>query len=486
MPTTKADVDDGGQLESPETLIRDAVADRFELKHGESISPEDDRLDAFINDVVIADITDTVYDCTIERWMNKHVTHTTIEESTPDYESRTHHEVPVRDPEEYVNSVYYYSTDHEVQTCSSCSGEEVLCNQCDGRGNTDCQNCMQGTVLETKICPDCGGDGEVEDGRCYKCNKHGEETITESCDTCTLGKVVKEVGTKRIEVTCDDCNGDGEITRNVPCSRCNGMNTSYTSCPTCSDGQIEEQVPCQACQGSTTVNCPTCNGGGNWCDACHNTGETHKHLLITAKYAARAGVDFEPDDPPMYLSNKYNTDIESFNEGSHNIDIPQDDEAVERIKRQRAVNTHQVREVTYEYDESTYTVYQIDGSIYNDAVPDISPAESDNQASNNGFLFRFRPSIRDILTGIVGVGAYMLFLAVALDMSSLAIQGVAGIATLGIAWALSASPRAAIPGVLFWAGAPILLVGTITLEVAVMGVAIAAPLGLVVIRQSLN
>jgi hypothetical protein len=81
--------------------------------------------------------------------------------------------------------------------CEECDGTgEVNCHICDGVGEIDCEEC-NGSGIDSdndeEECRDCNGAGKTT---CYGC--HGNET--ESCQNCIDGLV-----------TCDECDGSGEI-----------------------------------------------------------------------------------------------------------------------------------------------------------------------------------------------------------------------------------------------------------------------------------
>lgn len=94
--------------------------------------------------------------------------------------------------EKILNNLFFAhflesSNDYAIETCDVCGGGAEI----------DCENCQDGA----NVCEDCGGSGEVEhngeDVTCETCDGDGEI----KCDDCG--------GTGRIE--CDTCNGYGEV-----------------------------------------------------------------------------------------------------------------------------------------------------------------------------------------------------------------------------------------------------------------------------------
>ena len=77
----------------------------------------------------------------------------------------------------------------------------MKCNECDGRGKLDCQECEGAGFLELD-CDKCLSEGTIREGglvvRCPECN--GEGKIAEDCVECD-GEGSRE---------CESCSGSGE------------------------------------------------------------------------------------------------------------------------------------------------------------------------------------------------------------------------------------------------------------------------------------
>ncbi len=161
--------------------------------------------------------------------------------------------------------------------CPECGGEkEVECHYCKGTGRQDCPRCNDG---KTK-CGKCGGSGKVlldcpvcDCGyvikwrwiNCSRCHGKGY-TLSHAgyrnvCHDCDGRGQVKEKYTElcpnchgdysgfKGKVSCDRCSGTGQCT----CSECNG--TMKKKCLSC-DGK--GKVECKKCWGEGTIRCPEC------------------------------------------------------------------------------------------------------------------------------------------------------------------------------------------------------------------------------------
>jgi len=104
-----------------------------------------------------------------------------------------------------------------------------------------------------------------------KCYKDGRELkpFSEILLTDLFTFSIIEVGSEHSTVTCDNCNGDGQI----ECGECQG--TGRQDCYDCDGtGEDDENNTCQTCDGEGADNCETCDGDGyETCDYCDGSGE---------------------------------------------------------------------------------------------------------------------------------------------------------------------------------------------------------------------
>lgn len=133
--------------------------------------------------------------------------------------------------------------------CQECSGGEVECYRCDGSKEEECGEC-EGSGVEN--CSKCDGEGEVS---CKNCDGNGEL----DCEKCD-GDGTNEEGDECSEcegkgkISCDDCHGDGRST----CDECDGECT--VECTACKGGGLQE---CSKCDGEGTLECDECGGSGS-------------------------------------------------------------------------------------------------------------------------------------------------------------------------------------------------------------------------------
>lgn len=104
-------------------------------------------------------------------------------------------------------SIYCLDCDGDGKvTCSDCNGTaEINCSNCDGNSSIDCETCSASGKVENSEgeevdCDDCEGKG-------YQGCRDCEETGKQECQNCFNGKE-----------TCHNCDGSGEIT----CRNCDG------------------------------------------------------------------------------------------------------------------------------------------------------------------------------------------------------------------------------------------------------------------------
>ena len=130
--------------------------------------------------------------------------------------------------------------------CTTCSGVDGKCRDCDGSGKIDGNECY--TCDGSGDCSKCGGDGKIVGETCDKC---GGSCDCSKCDSS--GVINGGDGTKQCSECsgkCYDCGGSGKI-GSEKCSNCN----SSGICSNCnSSGKIGD------------INCNYCNGK---CMHCH-------------------------------------------------------------------------------------------------------------------------------------------------------------------------------------------------------------------------
>lgn len=130
------------------------------------------------------------------------------------------------------------------------SQEKCVCPDCNGEGMVDepfarpCNFCTGGY----NTCNTCHGDGQEA---CYRCNETGTADIT--CRACNgAGKINED--------TCGTCGGDG--LEGISCINCSGKGWNH----------------CHSCNGEGRFICNMCGGAGekvwrNACQRCSGTGQ---------------------------------------------------------------------------------------------------------------------------------------------------------------------------------------------------------------------
>lgn len=139
-----------------------------------------------------------------------------------------------------------------IVVCPQCYEGTVECEECNGEGQTNCDNCDDGWGESpgTVNCYECDGDGEVT---CYECDREGKV----ECEECEGSQ----------KVTCEECSGDGEQDGGEPCSECDGE--GETNCEECDEGM----QTCSQCDGSGSERCDDCDGEGVLeCEECWGGG----------------------------------------------------------------------------------------------------------------------------------------------------------------------------------------------------------------------
>ena len=151
--------------------------------------------------------------------------------------------------------------------CEACGNVEEYtgCVNCD-EGRVDCDWCVEGY----NECGDCHGEGVQE---CGECGGDGEVYNFVTCETC------EGLGDIEGEADCDTCGGDGEVEKGddvYECVECDGTGTmnTETACEECDgDGQIQELQDCDECGGEGQNECDWCENGYTECEDCGGEGE---------------------------------------------------------------------------------------------------------------------------------------------------------------------------------------------------------------------
>ncbi len=171
--------------------------------------------------------------------------------------------------------------DDMVSTCPHCNGSgrlsgTVRCGSCGGSGQRTatyrCNACNGNSVMTT--CRQCGGQGA---SRCGACDGTGRVANVIGGLVGLFGKKHKPIGPTyvtcsscrgngravcpgcggngRVHGVCSNCQGSGQLTRNVTCTACGGSGSQSKTgaCPHCSGGRV-----------TTTSRCTVCDGGYVW------------------------------------------------------------------------------------------------------------------------------------------------------------------------------------------------------------------------------
>ncbi|GGL55638.1 molecular chaperone DnaJ [Halocalculus aciditolerans] len=195
--------------------------------------------------------------------------------------------------------------------CTRCTGGEVECPDCSGRGSQNC-SCGDGTV----DCQGCHGSGRV--------HPHSGET------------------------ECDNCAGDGDFR----CPNCDGV--GKFQCPDCGgDGRQQ----CPTCDGTEKVTCEHCDGEGETYEAKagtvdfsveENTRVISDHGMPSQRVREASGVKRDEQtasfDPPI----EGGTGV--VRKTTEYFDVP-------------------TTKVEYTLDGDAYELYDVDGETHAPAYP---------------------------------------------------------------------------------------------------------------------
>lgn len=150
----------------------------------------------------------------------------------------------------YLDTIKYYTPktgllsnkkSNNCYTLEDTDGGRISCDDCGGSGRMECSNCSGDGSSD---CYRCDGDGERE---CGECDGSGHQ----ECSKCEgSGNIEVEEEGKKVEKSCPDCNGDGEI----DCDNCDG--DGEIECSSC-DGNGREE--CDECDGNGEIDCPECS-----------------------------------------------------------------------------------------------------------------------------------------------------------------------------------------------------------------------------------
>jgi tellurite resistance protein len=182
---------------------------------------------------------------------------------------------------------YFFSNYTYQETCEECKGgKHVKCreNECDGRHNWSCTDCLGDGKVS---CDDCGGDGRVT---CENCKGGGYIKCGSLVGSNLVGGLIGS--------SIAGCNGKGIIyidggkyasgkpkpKKEKQCSQCRGKGEVI-----CKDCGSRGEVKCDNCSGRGEVKCCECLGKGNiTCSICY--GDKEKYGKIDCPECKTIGI----------------------------------------------------------------------------------------------------------------------------------------------------------------------------------------------------
>lgn len=147
----------------------------------------------------------------------------------------------------------------------------------------------------------------------------------------------------RGRVACGKCSGQG----NVKCKSCKGTGTK-----TDSDG---DKIRCRKCNGNGNRPCSSCDGMGDLtCERCDGSGQTIKFEYFQRSFAPTENVEIVSESVPS----EFLTEAQ----GQHRVtdDLPVTGDTV---RRESEIRDIPATIVEYEYDDSDYTIFEIEHEI---------------------------------------------------------------------------------------------------------------------------
>lgn len=236
-------------------------------------------------------------------------------------------------PDAFTDTTIPYLTSSPTwDTCSACRGRgQTECATCNATGEVTCPEC-NGTAYAP--CPDCGGSNRTTaQVTCGLCGGSGEVTM--------LGQ--PDGGETQ---ACSDCHGSGTVRDQVDCPNCDA--NGEVACTYCARSGF---VPCTDCDGDGIVVCDTCKGGG----------ELLTFTVLEREFTHEETASYTPRDvPDTYLADA---------DGTH-VDERAAECAADDVVKHRVTDIAiSVAEVTYEYADAEFLVYEVDDELRADVYP---------------------------------------------------------------------------------------------------------------------
>jgi len=363
-------------------------------------------------------------------------------EFTPrEYKKETSQRTPFEsrynsEPEAFEStSTEFIETEVEPIDCGECLGEgETQCTECNGDGVNHCPNCNSSGEVRCDCetgsisCPVCHGQTYID---CKKCEPNGRinckncEGGTVDCECTNSGEAGKR--TKKITETrttrrnyngdrdetipnehkerirreettiCDTCDGAGER----DCEKCGGIGSkpcqncdsgSYL-CDNCKGGEVtcaecdgDPISRCRDCSGEGMIPCEPCNGQGTHpCEVCDQTGDLFYAKVGEVRYRSKTREKATNKDKIQQQIGKEALETIRAAEGyqeSVRVETPHGSPTPERevvLREETEIRTVPVQKVKYSYEDSEYTLYEIDGNFHckstNQPFSEIAKAE---------------------------------------------------------------------------------------------------------------
>ncbi|WP_440767554.1 hypothetical protein [Natronorubrum sp. DTA7] len=342
------------------------------------------------------------------------------------------------------SSIQFIENEVEPLRCEECLGEgKIQCSECGGDTENRCGNCNSsgeiicGCSSGTKQCTSCGGSEVIDCTKCKRgrvdcdncddgrvnceCTIHGERgkrtTVTKKRRTVEKKRDVRgrsmkdgsheEEITNQETTTCGTCNGSGEKNCEIcrgkgdnECSSCDGSGSS--PCNNCENGRIvckdcggNPISRCKECLGEGTIPCDSCDGRGNDpCEVCDQTGELFYAKIGEIEYRSETCKEVADAEKIRERVGRKGLEKVRNSEGhlqdrkTEEPDNSPDPEKEVVIRTEMEARTVPVQEIEYRYEDSKYTLYEIDSEIHyeNNNHPLSEIAKSEQKALGAIFL----------------------------------------------------------------------------------------------------